>query len=92
MTQDHVIDLGRVHTAAFQRGLDHGRRQFGGGHVPQRSAEITDGGANRGNDGYSSHNVLLGARTMPASMWPAGLLNGASIIPVAGKGVKRCRD
>ena len=92
MAEDDVINPGRVHAAAFQRGLDHGGRQFGGGHVPQRSAEITDGGADRGNDGYSSHDGLLGTGKMPASLRPAGLLNGAGMIPARRRGVKLPRS
>ena len=59
VAEDDVIDFGGVDSAALQRGLDDRRRQLGSGHVPQRSAEIAHGGANWGNDGYSSHNGLL---------------------------------
>ena len=56
VSEDDIVHLGRVHAAAFQGGLDGGGCQFGGGDIPEGAAEVADGGADGGNDGYSAHN------------------------------------
>ena len=54
--EDHVVHFGGVNAAPFQRGLDDGGSELGGRHIAQRAAEISDRGADRRNNGYSSHN------------------------------------
>ena len=55
VAEDDVIDERRVYAATLQGSLDDGGSQLGGGDVAQAAAEVTDGGADWGNDGYSSH-------------------------------------
>ena len=59
VAEDDVVDLRRVDPGAIQGLLDYSAGQFGGGDVPQDSAEVSDGSADGCDYGNTTHNRLL---------------------------------
>ena len=55
VAENDVVNQGWVDAAPFQGSADHRGSQLSGGYVAQAPAEVTDGSADWGNDGYSSH-------------------------------------
>ncbi len=59
LAEDHFIDLLGLQARTFEQRTNHGRAEFGRGHLGERAAEFAYRGPCRGYDHYVSHALPL---------------------------------